>query len=48
MGAYRVGFVASSALVRAQGKILCLSIGWDNLAQYMERGEYPELQYVKK
>ena len=48
MGAYRVGFVASSALVRAQGKILCLSIGWDNLAQYMGREEYLELQYVKK
>lgn len=48
MGAYRVGFMASSALVRAQGKILCLSIGWDNLAQYMGREEYLELQYVKK
>lgn len=48
MGAYRVGFVASSALVRAQGKVLCLSIGWDNLAQYMGREEYMELQYVKK
>jgi hypothetical protein len=40
--------MASSALVRAQGKILCLSIGWDNLAQYMGREEYLELQYVKK
>lgn len=48
MRAYRVGFMASSALVRAQGKILCLSIGWDNLAQYMGREEYLELQYVKK
>lgn len=48
MGAYRVGFVASSALVRAQGKILCLSIGWDNLAQYMGREEHMELQHVKK
>lgn len=48
MGAYRVGFMASSALVRAQGKVLCLSIGWDNLAQYMGREEYLELQYVKK
>ena len=48
MRAYRVGFMASSALVRAQGKILCLSIGWDNQAQYMGREEYPELQYVKK
>ncbi len=48
MRAYRVGFMASSALVRAQGKVLCLSIGWDNLAQYMGREEYLELQYVKK
>lgn len=48
MRAYRVGFVASSGLVRAQGKILCLSIGGDNLAQYMGREEYLELQYVKK
>lgn len=48
MRAYRVGFMASSALVRAQGKILCLSIGCDNLAQYMGREEYLELQYVKK
>ena len=48
MRAYRVGFMASSGLVRAQGKILCLSIGGDNLAQYMGRGEYLELQYVKK
>lgn len=48
MGAYRVDFVASSGLVRAQSKILCLSIGWDNLAQYMGREEYPELQHVKK
>ena len=48
MGAYRVGFMASSALVRAQGKILCLSIGGDNLAQYMGREEYMELQHVKK
>jgi hypothetical protein len=47
MRAYRVGFMASSDLVRAQGKILCLSIGWDNLAQYMGREEYMELQYVK-
>ena len=38
MGAYRGGFVASSGLVRAQGKVLCLSIGWDNQAQYMGRG----------
>ena len=48
MGAYRVDFVASSGLVRAQGKVLCLSIGWDNLAQHMGREEYMELQYVKK
>ena len=48
MRAYRVGFVASSGLVRAQGKILCLSIGGDNLAQYMGREEYMELQYAKK
>jgi hypothetical protein len=48
MRVYRVGFVASSGLVRAQGKILCLSIGGDNLAQYMGREEYMELQYVKK
>jgi hypothetical protein len=48
MRVYRVGFVASSALVRAQGKILCLSIGWDNQAQHMGREEYMELQYVKK
>jgi hypothetical protein len=48
MRVYRVGFVASSGLVRAQGKILCLSIGGDNLAQYMGREEYLELQYVKK
>ena len=48
MGAYRVGFMASSGLVRAQGKVLCLSIGWDNLTQYMGREEYLELHYVKK
>jgi hypothetical protein len=48
MRAYRVGFVASSALLRAQGKVLCLSIGWDNQAQNMGREEYMELQYVKK
>jgi hypothetical protein len=48
MRVYRVGFVASSGLVREQGKILCLSIGWDNLAQYMGREEYMELQHVKK
>lgn len=48
MGAYRVGFVASSGLVRAQGKVLCLSIGWDNQAQYMGRGECQKLRYVKK
>jgi hypothetical protein len=29
-------------------KVLCLSIGGDNLAQYMGREEYMELQYVKK
>ena len=48
MGAYRVGFMASSALVRVQGKVLCLSIGWENQAQDLGREEYPELQYVKK
>ena len=48
MGACRVGFMASSALVGAQGKVLCLSIGWDNQTQYMGRDEYMELQYVKK